>query len=99
MQCYYRLKQDEFSVIVLNLSPPPLHRHALVWECRASHLHGKEDREAACSCECVCPHDVSPVYSTDSLCFCSSQVVDVAKAIINAIKDPDANGKTYALVG
>ncbi|KAJ8002752.1 hypothetical protein DPEC_G00162210 [Dallia pectoralis] len=26
-------------------------------------------------------------------------VVDVAKAIINAIKDPDANGKTYALVG
>uniref|UniRef100_A0A673XPU2 NADH dehydrogenase [ubiquinone] 1 alpha subcomplex subunit 9, mitochondrial n=1 Tax=Salmo trutta TaxID=8032 RepID=A0A673XPU2_SALTR len=35
----------------------------------------------------------------NSLCFCSSQVVDVAKAIINAIKDPDANGKTYALVG
>ncbi|KAM4618640.1 NADH dehydrogenase [ubiquinone] 1 alpha subcomplex subunit 9, mitochondrial [Polymixia lowei] len=26
-------------------------------------------------------------------------VVDVAKAIINAVKDPDANGKTYALVG
>uniref|UniRef100_A0A8C5C5B9 NADH dehydrogenase [ubiquinone] 1 alpha subcomplex subunit 9, mitochondrial n=1 Tax=Gadus morhua TaxID=8049 RepID=A0A8C5C5B9_GADMO len=26
-------------------------------------------------------------------------VVDVAKAIINAIKDPEANGKTYALVG
>uniref|UniRef100_A0A673ILP4 NADH dehydrogenase [ubiquinone] 1 alpha subcomplex subunit 9, mitochondrial n=1 Tax=Sinocyclocheilus rhinocerous TaxID=307959 RepID=A0A673ILP4_9TELE len=26
-------------------------------------------------------------------------VVDVAKAIVNAIKDPDANGKTYALVG
>ncbi|XP_029993158.1 NADH dehydrogenase [ubiquinone] 1 alpha subcomplex subunit 9, mitochondrial [Sphaeramia orbicularis] len=26
-------------------------------------------------------------------------VVDVAKAIINAIRDPDANGKTYALVG
>jgi len=26
-------------------------------------------------------------------------VVDVAKAIINAIKDPDANGKTYALAG
>ncbi|KAM4675674.1 NADH dehydrogenase [ubiquinone] 1 alpha subcomplex subunit 9, mitochondrial [Discoglossus pictus] len=26
-------------------------------------------------------------------------VVDVAKAILNAIKDPDANGKTYALVG
>ncbi|XP_038842814.1 NADH dehydrogenase [ubiquinone] 1 alpha subcomplex subunit 9, mitochondrial-like [Salvelinus namaycush] len=26
-------------------------------------------------------------------------VVDVAMAIINAIKDPDANGKTYALVG
>ncbi|KAF6731283.1 NADH dehydrogenase [ubiquinone] 1 alpha subcomplex subunit 9, mitochondrial [Oryzias melastigma] len=26
-------------------------------------------------------------------------VSDVAKAIINAIKDPDANGKTYALVG
>ncbi|XP_019749850.1 NADH dehydrogenase [ubiquinone] 1 alpha subcomplex subunit 9, mitochondrial isoform X1 [Hippocampus comes] len=26
-------------------------------------------------------------------------VVDVAKAIISAIKDPDANGKTYALVG
>lgn len=29
----------------------------------------------------------------------TAQVVDVAKAIINAIKDPDANGKTYALVG
>lgn len=27
------------------------------------------------------------------------KVVDVAKAIVNAIKDPDANGKTYALVG
>lgn len=27
------------------------------------------------------------------------QVVDVAKAIINAVRDPDANGKTYALVG
>ncbi|XP_069484424.1 NADH dehydrogenase [ubiquinone] 1 alpha subcomplex subunit 9, mitochondrial [Ambystoma mexicanum] len=26
-------------------------------------------------------------------------VVDVAKAILNAIKDPDADGKTYALVG
>ncbi|KAI4884380.1 hypothetical protein NFI96_011225 [Prochilodus magdalenae] len=26
-------------------------------------------------------------------------VVDVAKAIVNAIHDPDANGKTYALVG
>ncbi|KAM9377967.1 NADH dehydrogenase [ubiquinone] 1 alpha subcomplex subunit 9, mitochondrial isoform 1-T1 [Pholidichthys leucotaenia] len=26
-------------------------------------------------------------------------VVDVANAIINAIRDPDANGKTYALVG
>lgn len=26
-------------------------------------------------------------------------VVDVAKAIINAIKDPDADGRTYALVG
>ncbi|XP_061532333.1 NADH dehydrogenase [ubiquinone] 1 alpha subcomplex subunit 9, mitochondrial [Phycodurus eques] len=26
-------------------------------------------------------------------------VVDVAKAIINAVKDPEANGKTYALVG
>uniref|UniRef100_A0A671V5U5 NADH dehydrogenase [ubiquinone] 1 alpha subcomplex subunit 9, mitochondrial n=1 Tax=Sparus aurata TaxID=8175 RepID=A0A671V5U5_SPAAU len=26
-------------------------------------------------------------------------VVDVAKAIINAVRDPDANGKTYALVG
>ncbi|XP_008274666.1 NADH dehydrogenase [ubiquinone] 1 alpha subcomplex subunit 9, mitochondrial [Stegastes partitus] len=26
-------------------------------------------------------------------------VVDVAKAIINVVKDPDANGKTYALVG
>uniref|UniRef100_A0A1A7X9M3 NADH dehydrogenase [ubiquinone] 1 alpha subcomplex subunit 9, mitochondrial n=1 Tax=Iconisemion striatum TaxID=60296 RepID=A0A1A7X9M3_9TELE len=26
-------------------------------------------------------------------------VVDVAQAIINAVKDPDANGKTYALVG
>uniref|UniRef100_A0A3Q2FII6 NADH dehydrogenase [ubiquinone] 1 alpha subcomplex subunit 9, mitochondrial n=1 Tax=Cyprinodon variegatus TaxID=28743 RepID=A0A3Q2FII6_CYPVA len=26
-------------------------------------------------------------------------VVDVAKAIVNAIRDPDANGKTYALVG
>uniref|UniRef100_A8E515 NADH dehydrogenase [ubiquinone] 1 alpha subcomplex subunit 9, mitochondrial n=1 Tax=Danio rerio TaxID=7955 RepID=A8E515_DANRE len=26
-------------------------------------------------------------------------VVDVAKAIINAIQDPEANGKTYALVG
>uniref|UniRef100_A0A672HNX2 NADH dehydrogenase [ubiquinone] 1 alpha subcomplex subunit 9, mitochondrial n=1 Tax=Salarias fasciatus TaxID=181472 RepID=A0A672HNX2_SALFA len=26
-------------------------------------------------------------------------VVDVAKAIINAVKDPDANGKTFALVG
>ncbi|CAI5664900.1 unnamed protein product [Oreochromis niloticus] len=26
-------------------------------------------------------------------------VVDVAKAIISAIRDPDANGKTYALVG
>uniref|UniRef100_A0AAR2LW49 NADH dehydrogenase [ubiquinone] 1 alpha subcomplex subunit 9, mitochondrial n=1 Tax=Pygocentrus nattereri TaxID=42514 RepID=A0AAR2LW49_PYGNA len=26
-------------------------------------------------------------------------VVDVAKAIVNAIKDPDTNGKTYALVG
>uniref|UniRef100_A0A672QCF2 NADH dehydrogenase [ubiquinone] 1 alpha subcomplex subunit 9, mitochondrial n=1 Tax=Sinocyclocheilus grahami TaxID=75366 RepID=A0A672QCF2_SINGR len=29
----------------------------------------------------------------------SVHVVDVAKAIVNAIKDPDANGKTYALVG
>jgi len=27
------------------------------------------------------------------------KVVDVAKAIVNAIKDLDANGKTYALVG
>lgn len=26
-------------------------------------------------------------------------VVDVAKAIVNAVKDPDANGKTFALVG
>ncbi|KAF7653363.1 hypothetical protein LDENG_00083820 [Lucifuga dentata] len=26
-------------------------------------------------------------------------VVDVAKAIMNAVRDPDANGKTYALVG
>ncbi|XP_058501613.1 NADH dehydrogenase [ubiquinone] 1 alpha subcomplex subunit 9, mitochondrial [Solea solea] len=26
-------------------------------------------------------------------------VVDVANAIVNAIKDPDSNGKTYALVG
>ncbi|XP_072519679.1 NADH dehydrogenase [ubiquinone] 1 alpha subcomplex subunit 9, mitochondrial [Salminus brasiliensis] len=26
-------------------------------------------------------------------------VVDVAKAIVSAIKDPDSNGKTYALVG
>ncbi|XP_077453259.1 NADH dehydrogenase [ubiquinone] 1 alpha subcomplex subunit 9, mitochondrial isoform X1 [Stigmatopora argus] len=26
-------------------------------------------------------------------------VADVAKAIVNAIRDPDANGKTYALVG
>ncbi|KAM4734402.1 LOW QUALITY PROTEIN: NADH dehydrogenase [ubiquinone] 1 alpha subcomplex subunit 9, mitochondrial [Anableps anableps] len=26
-------------------------------------------------------------------------VVDVAKAIVNAVRDPDANGKTYALVG
>uniref|UniRef100_A0AAQ4Q0A7 NADH dehydrogenase [ubiquinone] 1 alpha subcomplex subunit 9, mitochondrial n=1 Tax=Gasterosteus aculeatus aculeatus TaxID=481459 RepID=A0AAQ4Q0A7_GASAC len=26
-------------------------------------------------------------------------VVDVAKAIISAVRDPDANGKTYALVG
>lgn len=31
--------------------------------------------------------------------YCFSQVVDVAKAIINAIKDPDAKGKTYALAG
>lgn len=31
--------------------------------------------------------------------ICFSQVVDVAKAIINAVKDPDAKGKTYALVG
>lgn len=31
--------------------------------------------------------------------LCSSQVVDVAKAIINAIKNPDAKGKTYALAG
>ncbi|XP_068169119.1 NADH dehydrogenase [ubiquinone] 1 alpha subcomplex subunit 9, mitochondrial [Antennarius striatus] len=26
-------------------------------------------------------------------------VVDVAKAIVNAVKDPDSNGKTYAIVG
>ncbi|MEQ2203393.1 hypothetical protein XENOCAPTIV_029501 [Xenoophorus captivus] len=26
-------------------------------------------------------------------------VVDVAKAIVNAVRDPDANGKTYTLVG
>ncbi|XP_075875306.1 NADH dehydrogenase [ubiquinone] 1 alpha subcomplex subunit 9, mitochondrial [Nelusetta ayraudi] len=26
-------------------------------------------------------------------------VVDVAKAILNAVRDPDSNGKTYALVG
>lgn len=31
--------------------------------------------------------------------ICFSQVVDVAKAIINAVKDPDAKGKTYALAG
>lgn len=31
--------------------------------------------------------------------ICFLQVVDVAKAIINAIKDPDAKGKTYALAG
>lgn len=31
--------------------------------------------------------------------ICFSQVVDVAKAIVNAIKDPDAKGKTYALAG
>lgn len=28
-----------------------------------------------------------------------SQVTDVAKAILNAIRDPDSNGKTYAIVG
>ncbi len=31
--------------------------------------------------------------------FTFLKVVDVAKAIVNAIKDHDANGKTYALVG
>lgn len=34
-----------------------------------------------------------------SCLFIPPQVVDVAKAIINAVRDPDANGKTYALVG
>lgn len=29
----------------------------------------------------------------------SAQVVDVAKAIVSAVRDPDAGGKTYALVG
>lgn len=36
---------------------------------------------------------------SDYALSCFLQVVDVAKAIVNAIKDPDANGKTYALVG
>ncbi|MGH0119279.1 UNVERIFIED_CONTAM: hypothetical protein FKN15_026959 [Acipenser sinensis] len=31
--------------------------------------------------------------------YLRTKVVDVAKAIVNAIKDPDYNGKTYALVG
>ncbi|TSS60393.1 NADH dehydrogenase [ubiquinone] 1 alpha subcomplex subunit 9, mitochondrial [Bagarius yarrelli] len=31
--------------------------------------------------------------------YLRNKVVDVAKAIVNAIKDPDADGKTYALVG
>lgn len=31
--------------------------------------------------------------------FIFSQVADVAKAILNAVRDPDSNGKTYALVG
>ncbi|MGH0152079.1 UNVERIFIED_CONTAM: hypothetical protein FKN15_048986 [Acipenser sinensis] len=31
--------------------------------------------------------------------YLRTKVVDVAKAIVNAIKDPDSNGKTYALVG
>ena len=46
---------------------------------------------------CYC-HDSDMPQSVTNLTY-SPQVVDVAKAIISAIKDPDANGKTYALVG
>lgn len=67
-----------------------------------------------CVCVCVCVqffsfHPVNHFWNR-SVCMhsyfllvivwiCFSQVVDVAKAIINAIKDPDAKGKTYALAG
>lgn len=39
------------------------------------------------------------LWRADSVFIFSGQVADVAKAIINAVKDPDANGKTFALVG
>lgn len=41
-------------------------------------------------------YDVECLMEHDS---CLPQVVDVAKAITSAVRDPDANGKTYALVG
>lgn len=74
----------------------------------------KQDNPKSSVCVCVCVqffsfHPVNHFWNR-SVCthsyfllvivwICFSQVVDVAKAIINAIKDPDAKGKTYALAG
>uniref|UniRef100_A0A671V4J9 NADH dehydrogenase [ubiquinone] 1 alpha subcomplex subunit 9, mitochondrial n=1 Tax=Sparus aurata TaxID=8175 RepID=A0A671V4J9_SPAAU len=62
---------------------------------KPSEVYGREDRffnyYASKTVDCA-----SGI--TSSL-FIPPQVVDVAKAIINAVRDPDANGKTYALVG
>lgn len=87
-----------------------LFRHALVWKFCSTHIHGEEECEAACLCKYVKRRQqhFSVFFkfewqsiltdSTNTFSFLS-QVVDVAKAIINAVRDPDANGKTYALVG
>lgn len=50
------------------------------------------------------PPSLSPslFFSFDNylnMCYDFLQVVDVSKGIINAIKDPDSRGKSFAFVG
>lgn len=92
-----------------------LFRHALVWKFCSTHIHGEQECEAACVCKYVERMQQHFLFTIKNVFFkfewhsiftdpintfsYLSQVVDVAKAIINAVRDPDANGKTYALAG
>lgn len=99
MQCYYCLKGDEFSHC-LNVCFFLCYTD-MRWFGKAVPLISMGKKTVKQPVHVSVSDLMSSAMSVtqDSLCVCSFQVVDVAKAIINAIKDPDANGKTYALVG